>query len=69
MMDGEEVYRARLEACLAAATASSLPQVREKHMTAAASWLALLEFERERKRGTVAIPDAEDAAEGSVANV
>ncbi|KQT50709.1 hypothetical protein ASG43_05350 [Aureimonas sp. Leaf454] len=43
MMDGEEVYRARLAACLAAAEASSLPQVRARHRDAARSWQALLD--------------------------
>lgn len=63
MMDGEDVYRTRLKACLAAADASSLPQVRDRHLAAAASWRVLLEEILERERGVVAIPSDEDAQE------
>lgn len=48
MMDGEEVYRARLAECLAAADATTLPQVKERHLTAAASWRSLLDTVMER---------------------
>ncbi|KQT50274.1 hypothetical protein ASG43_21600 [Aureimonas sp. Leaf454] len=61
MMDGEEVYRARLAACLAAAEAASLPQVREKHLTAAKSWQALLDATMERKANVVALQHAASA--------
>jgi hypothetical protein len=54
MMDGEEVYRIRLAACLAAAEASSLPQVRDRHMAAARSWQTLLDTVVERERNAAA---------------
>lgn len=50
MMDGEEVYRVRLAACLAAADAATLPQVRGKHLRAAQSWQVLLDDVLDRKR-------------------
>jgi hypothetical protein len=43
MMDGEDVYRARLAECLAAAEAATLPQVRERHLAAARQWQTLLD--------------------------
>lgn len=49
MMDGEDVYRARLAACLAAAQAATLPQVRERHLAAARSWQVLLDHAMELK--------------------
>ncbi|RYD20957.1 MAG: hypothetical protein EOP69_01570, partial [Spirochaetia bacterium] len=54
MMDGEDVYRARLAECLAAAEASPLPQVRERHLTAARSWQILLDAVMERKSNVTA---------------
>ena len=58
MMDGEEVYRARLADCIAAAEASSLPQVRDKHLSAARSWQALLDTVMERKANVAALQHA-----------
>ncbi|MBB4000146.1 helix-turn-helix domain-containing protein [Aureimonas pseudogalii] len=55
MMDGEEVYRARLAECLAAAEATTLPQVKERHLTAAASWQTLLDTVMERKANVAAL--------------
>jgi hypothetical protein len=55
MMDGEDVYRARLADCLAAAEASSLPQVRDKHLSAARSWQALLDTLVERNASAAAL--------------
>ena len=49
MMDGEEVYRARLAACLEAAEAATLPQVKERHLAAARSWQLLLDDALELK--------------------
>jgi hypothetical protein len=43
MMDGEDVYRARVAACLAAAEGATLPQVRARHLLAARSWQTLLD--------------------------
>lgn len=42
-MDGEDVYRARLAACLAAAEIATLPQVRKRHLAAARQWQTLLD--------------------------
>ena len=53
MMDGEDIYRARLAACLAAADAASLPQVKDRHLTAARSWQALLDDVLELKRAAL----------------
>lgn len=58
MMDGEDVYRTRLAECLAAAEASSLPQVRERHLTAARSWQTLLDAVMERKSNVIALQQA-----------
>ena len=49
MMDGEDVYRARLAACLAAAEMTTLPQVRERHLAAARRWQTLLDNALELK--------------------
>ncbi len=54
MMDGEEVYRARLAECLAAAEAATLPQVRERHLAAARQWQTLLDNVLELRR---TVPD------------
>ncbi|GGE10873.1 hypothetical protein GCM10011390_32380 [Aureimonas endophytica] len=43
MMDGEDVYRSRIAACLAAAEAAALPQVKARHLAAARSWQLLLD--------------------------
>jgi len=56
MMDGEEVYRARLAECLSAADASDLPQVRDRHLAAARSWRRLLDTVLERKAEAAASP-------------
>ncbi|KQQ85621.1 hypothetical protein [Aureimonas sp. Leaf324] len=50
MMDGEDVYRARLGACLAAAESATLPQVKERHLAAARSWQILLDDAVELRR-------------------
>ncbi len=50
MMDGEEVYRARLAACLADAEAATLPRLKEQHLAAARSWQRLLDQTMERQR-------------------
>ncbi len=50
MMDGEDVYRARLADCLAAAEAATLPQVRERHLAAARQWQTLLDNVLELRR-------------------
>lgn len=55
MMDGEEVYRARLAECHAAAEATNLPQVRARHLTAARSWQTLLDTTLERKANVAAL--------------
>ena len=60
MMDGKEVYRARLTACLADAEAATLPQVRERHLAAARSWQMLLDHALEMKRPTALPTDPED---------
>lgn len=49
MMDGEEVYRARLADALAAAESETLEHAKRKHLTAAAAWQTLLDLEIERK--------------------
>jgi len=49
MMDGEEVYRARMADALAAAERETLVHARQRHLTAAAAWRVLLELEIERK--------------------
>lgn len=59
MMDSEEVYRARLAECLAAAEATNLPQVKERHLTAARSWQTLLDTVLERKANVVALQGAQ----------
>ncbi|WP_162141979.1 helix-turn-helix domain-containing protein [Aureimonas ureilytica] len=59
MMDSEEVYRARLAECLAAAEATNLPQVRERHLTAARSWQTLLDTVLERKANVAALQGAQ----------
>nr|BAT30059.1 cytochrome c class I [Aureimonas sp. AU22] len=48
-MDGEDVYRARLAACLAAAEIATLPQVRKRHLAAARQWQTLLDNALELK--------------------
>lgn len=50
MMDGEEVYRARIDACLLAADMEPLAQMKARHVATARSWQALLDGELERKR-------------------
>lgn len=50
MMDGEDVYRARLAECLAAAEAATLPQVRDRHLAAARQWQTLLDNVLELRR-------------------
>lgn len=54
MMDGEDVYRARVAACLRAAEAEPLPQMKTRHLAAARSWQTLLDGELERKRNALA---------------
>jgi hypothetical protein len=54
MMDGEDVYRARIAACLKAADTEPLSQMRGRHLAAAQSWQALLDAEIERKRSALA---------------
>lgn len=56
MMDGEKVYRERLAECLAAAEASDLPQVRDRHLASARSWQRLLDTIGERKAEAAASP-------------
>ena len=53
MMDGKDVYRARLEACLAEADAATLPRVKERHLAAARSWQQLLDHVVELERPSV----------------
>lgn len=50
MMDGQDVYRARLKACLAEAEAATLPQVKERHLAAARQWQTLLDNVLELRR-------------------
>jgi hypothetical protein len=50
MMDGEDVYRARVAACLLAADMEPLAQMKARHLAAARSWQVLLDGELERKR-------------------
>lgn len=50
MMDGEEVYRVRVAACLRAADLEPLAQMKARHLAAARSWQTLLDAELERKR-------------------
>lgn len=66
MMDGKDVYRARLAACLADAEAATLPQVRERHLAAARSWQMLLDHALELKRPNrlAGGPDDHDEGEG-----
>jgi hypothetical protein len=58
MMDGEDVYRARLAECLAAAEAANLPQVRERHLAAARQWQTLLDNVLELRRAASDQPRA-----------
>ena len=51
MMDGEEVYRAHLASCLAAAEAATLTNVRRRHLTAALNWQTLLDATMALGRG------------------
>lgn len=60
MMDGKDVYRARLAACLADAEAATLPQVRERHLAAARRWQELLNHAVELKQPTSLPTDPED---------
>jgi len=64
MVDGEDVYHARLAACLAAAEAASLPQVRARHLAVARSWQTLLDDVlalKANSRTETATPEADEA--------
>ncbi|WP_416356352.1 hypothetical protein ACLNGM_20315 [Aureimonas phyllosphaerae] len=67
MMDGRDVYLARLQACLAEAAAATLPQVKERHLAAARSWQVLLDHALELKQPNRLAGGPEDHDEREIA--